>query len=120
MKSVGAPSVTREKNWDDTWRLFFGVEYNTTDWLDLRAGFVWDQEPVNDLYVDYLVPADDRYLISFGPGFKWRNWTLDLSYTYLIITDRDYVAARPKEGVLESSFSNGYAHMIGCSIGYKF
>ena len=120
VKSVGAPSVTREKNWDDTWRLFFGVEYNTTDWLDLRAGFVWDQEPVNDLYVDYLVPADDRYLISFGPGFKWRNWTLDLSYTYLIITDRDYVAARPKEGVLESSFSNGYAHMIGCSIGYKF
>lgn len=120
LNSVGSSSKTRIKNWDDTWRLFFGVEYNVTDWLDLRAGFVWDQEPVNSNYVDYLVPANDRYLISFGPGFKWRNWSLDLSYTYLIITDRDYVAARPDEGVLTSSFSNGYAHMIGCSIGYKF
>ena len=120
LKSVGSSSVTRTKNWDDTWRLFFGVEYNTTPWLDLRAGFVWDQEPVNASYVDYLVPANDRYLFSFGPGFKWRNWTLDLSYTYLMITDRDNVAANPQYKVLDSSFSNGYAHLIGCSIGYKF
>lgn len=118
--AVGRPSVTRTKNWNDVWRLYFGVEHHTTDWLDLRAGFVWDQSPIDHGYVDYLVPANDRYLISFGPGFKWRNWTLDLSYTYLIITNRDNVAARPLEGVLDSSFDNGNAHMIGCSVGYKF
>ena len=113
-------SVTKVKNWNDVLRLFLGVEYKTTDWLDLRAGFVWDQEPSDNQYVDYLVPANDRYLFSFGPGFRWRNWTLDLSYTYLLIINRTNLSARPADGFLDSDFTNGYANMIGCSIGYKF
>ncbi|HQN19864.1 MAG TPA: outer membrane protein transport protein, partial [Syntrophobacteraceae bacterium] len=89
------------------------------DWLDLRAGFAWDQEASDVQFVDYLVPANDRFLFSFGPGFHYKNWTLDLSYTYLLIVDRNDVPAHPT-GVLPSSFSNGYAHMVGCSLGYKF
>ena len=120
LSAVGRPFVTKTKDWKDVWRLFLGVEYNTTDWLDLRAGFVWDQEPTNDANMDYLVPANDRLLFSLGPGFRWKNWTLDLSYTYLHILNRDNVPARLDAGVLDSSFSNGYANMIGCSVGYKF
>ena len=113
-------TVSKTKNWNDVWRLFFGVEYKTTDWLDLRAGFVWDQEPSDNAYVDYLVPANDRYLFSFGPGFRWKNWTLDLSYTYLYIVNRNNVPARPADYIYDSDFTNGYANMVGCSIGYKF
>jgi long-chain fatty acid transport protein len=113
-------TVTKVKEWNDVLRLFLGVEYKTTDWLDLRAGFVWDQEPSDNAYVDYLVPANDRYLFSFGPGFRWRNWTLDLSYTYLYIINRNNVPARAADGIYDSDFRNGYANMIGCSIGYKF
>jgi len=78
-------SSTAEKKWHDTWRIQFGVEYKATDWLDLRAGYTFDEEPVDTEFTDYLVPANDRHLFSFGPGFYWNNFTLDLSYTYLMI-----------------------------------
>ncbi len=107
------------KDWSDVWRPFIGFEYKAADWLDLRAGYAFDQEAVNQQYADYLVPANNRHLFSFGPGFHWRNWSLDLSYTYLLITDRDDVPAH-EPGVLPSSFSNGYANMVGVSLGYKY
>jgi long-chain fatty acid transport protein len=114
-----SPTTTDVKNWHNVLRPFIGAEYKTLDWLDLRAGFAWDQEASDVQFVDYLVPANDRFLFSFGPGFHYQNWTLDLSYTYLLIVDRNDVPAHPT-GVLPSSFSNGYAHMVGCSLGYKF
>jgi long-chain fatty acid transport protein len=118
---VGSSTVTYRKDWQDVVRPFLGVEYKTTDWLDLRAGFAYDQEAINKNYVDYLVPANDRFLFSFGPGFRWQNWTLDISYTYLYIVDRTDIKARgTPDYVLPSSFSNGHANMIGCSLGYKF
>jgi long-chain fatty acid transport protein len=117
----GPTSVSYKKNWNDVFRPFLGIEYKTTDWLDLRAGFAWDQEAVNVSYADYLVPANNRYLFSFGPGFHWQNWTLDVSYTYLHIVDRNDVPARgAPDYILPSSFTNGHASMIGCSLGYKF
>lgn len=114
--------ITEPKNWHDVWRLSVGVEYKATDWLDLRAGFTWDEEPVYNDYADYLVPANDRFLFSVGPGFRWRNWTLDLSYTYLYIQDRNNVPAHGSllSPVWNSDFTNGHANLIGCSIGYKF
>jgi long-chain fatty acid transport protein len=117
----GPTSVSYTKQWQDVVRPFLGVEYKTTDWLDLRAGLAWDQEAINKNYVDYLIPANDRFLFSFGPGFRWQNWTLDVSYTYLYIVDRSGIKARgAPDYILPSSFSNGHANMVGCSLGYKF
>jgi long-chain fatty acid transport protein len=76
-------------------------------------------EAIDNAYADYLVPANNRHLFSVGTGFYWQKWTLDLSYTYDLITSRDNVPAH-ETGVLPSSFNNGKAHMIGCSLGYKF
>jgi long-chain fatty acid transport protein len=120
--ATGAPidSVTRIKDWSDTWRVAIGFEYTPVDWLDLRTGYTFDESPINNAHADYLLPANNRHLFSFGPGFRWHNWVVDLSYIYIWITDRDYVAARPEEGVLESSTEDGYAHLFGLSVSYKF
>jgi long-chain fatty acid transport protein len=114
----GGTTTTEVKNWSDVWRPFIGFEYKAANWLDLRAGYAFDQEAINNQYADYLVPANNRHLFSVGPGFHWQNWTLDLSYTYLLITNRDNV---PAHGfVLPSSFTNGYANMVGVSLSYKY
>lgn len=112
--------VTREKQWNDVWRLQFGVEYKVCDWLDLRAGYVFDEEPSDSRFADYLVPANDRHLFNFGPGFHWGNWTTDLSYTYLLIDDRDVGHSESTGFINPSEFRNGHAHLIGVSVGYKF
>lgn len=107
------------KNWDDVWRFNVGVEYAALDWLDLRLGYVFDQSPVQDETIDYMVPANDRHLLNGGLGFHWDNWIVDLNYTYLMIMDRD-IDARPADGVYEGEIDNADAHMVGLSVGYKF
>lgn len=116
---TGDVATTSVKEWNDVWRINFGVEYKLYDWLDLRAGYIYDQEPVSNAHADYLLPANDRHLFSVGPGFRWGKWTLDLSYTYDYITDRDY-AARPADFIPASKAENSQAHLFGLSVGYKF
>lgn len=107
------------KNWKDVWRFNTGVEYKALPWLDLRVGYVYDQEPTSAQYLDYLVPANDRHMFAGGVGFRWDKWTLDVSYTYLIIENRDVFDSLAR-GVLDSTFRDGNAHLIGVSVGYKF
>lgn len=116
--------TTTPKNWSDVWRFNVGLEYAALDWLDLRLGYVFDQSPLNDETIDYLVPANDRHLFNGGLGFHWDNWTVDLNYTYLMILDRDIDARnRYIDGtyeVYEGEIDNADAHMVGLSVGYKF
>jgi long-chain fatty acid transport protein len=109
----------KQKKWNDVWRVQTGVEYKALDWLDARVGYVFDQEPIPDATVDYLVPGNDRHLFSGGLGFRWQRWTADLSYIYLLIEERD-VEARQADGVLQGEFKDGHAHLFGVSLGYRF
>ena len=107
------------KKWSDTWRFQFGAEYALTDYLDLRAGYVYDQSPVNDDYEDYAVPCTDRQIVTLGAGWKISDvWTVDASYGYLWMKDRDY-EARP-DGIVELTREDAHAHMAGMSVTYKF
>lgn len=111
-------TTTSSKRWRDVWRFNVGVEYAALDWLDLRLGYVFDQSPVRDHTIDYMVPANDRHLLNGGLGFHWDNWIVDLNYTYLKIMDRN-IKGRD-DGVLKGKIRNADAHMVGMSVGYRF
>lgn len=111
-------SVSR-KEWRDTFRYQIGAEYALFDWLDLRAGFVYDQSPIAPDHADYMVPANDRKLYSGGLGFHWDQWTVDLSYIYLESANREY-NNRPDEGVYKSEAVDLETHIVGVTVGYKF
>lgn len=107
------------KNWRDVMRYSLGVEYKALPWLDLRVGYVYDEDPVQSKYADYMVPSNNRHIFSFGPGFHVGGFDIDLSYSYLMIQSRT-VSAPVTAGVYPSHFHNGDAHIVGLSIGYKF
>jgi len=111
--------VSVAKDWELTVRPQIGVEYKLTDVLALRAGYAYDQAPDPDAHADYMVPGNDRNLFSVGAGLDFGKWFCDLSYVYLFMPKRD-IEARPAEGVFESTFMNGDAHMIGASVGCRF
>jgi long-chain fatty acid transport protein len=115
----GKTQTSSIKDWNDTWRFNVGLEYALLPWMDVRLGYVYDESPVPDDSIDYMVPANDRHLFNGGLGFHWDNWTVDLNYTYLMIMDRD-IDARLKDGVLEGEIDDGHAHMLGVSVGYTF
>lgn len=113
-----APSSVTKKDWEDVFRFQLGAEYALTKEWALRAGYVFDDTPDPTEHADYIVPANDRNLFSLGVGYKKGDFFCDLAYTYLLIRDRE-VAARLADGVLPSEFTDGDAHMIGVSLGYK-
>ena len=107
-----------EKDWDDVFRYQVGMEYALNETWALRAGYVFDETPDPDRTMDYIVPANDRNLFSVAAGYQKGDFFCDLSYTYLMIVDRD-VAPRPAEGVLPGEYQDGDTHLIGISAGYK-
>jgi len=113
-------TLSERKDWHDTWRGQVGVEYRALPWLDLRAGYALENEPMPDRYADYLVPTSDRrHNFSFGPGFRWRSMTIDLSYTLAYMPDRS-VNTSLATGVLPSTYQDRLNHEVVCSLGYKF
>jgi long-chain fatty acid transport protein len=109
-----------DKNWKNTWRFQFGAEYALTDSVDLRAGYVYDQSPVNDSYEDYAVPCTDRQIVTLGAGWKINDsWVVDASYGYLWMKDREYEARVPAH-IIELDREDAHAHMAGLSVTYKF
>lgn len=105
--------------WRDVWRLGAGVEYRLTDMVDLRAGYVYDCEPVNPDRLDFLVPANDRQLYSLGVGVHDGPWQVDVSYTYLWIKGRDG-EVEGKNTIYDVRFHDGDAHLLGLSAGWEF
>jgi long-chain fatty acid transport protein len=113
-------TLSERKNWHDTWRGQLGVEYRVLPWLDLRTGYSLENEPMPDRYVDFLVPTSNRrHNFSFGPGFRWRDMTIDLSYTLVYMPDRT-VNTSLATGVLPSTFQGRLSHVLVFSLGYKF
>ena len=111
--------TSSEKNWNDVWRFNVGVEYAALDWLDLRLGYVYDNTPVPDETIDYLLPDSDRQIFSGGLGFHKDNWALDVNYSYLLFADRD-IDERLEDYVYDGKVKDADAHIAGVSFTYKF
>ena len=116
------PKSHNKKHWKDVWRLNAGVEYQALDWLALRAGYVWDQSPMESTYEDYLVPTGDRQIFSGGLGFKWEAWTLDLAYAYILPKARSYRNEQYSGGTwtVEGRTKSSNTQLFSVSLGYEF
>ncbi|MCL4503301.1 MAG: outer membrane protein transport protein [Deltaproteobacteria bacterium] len=113
-------TLSEHKDWHDTWRGQFGVEYRALSWLDLRAGYAIDEEPMPDKSADYLVPTTSlRQPYRCGTGFRWQAMTLDLAY-YLVYMPSRTVNNSQALGVLPTSFEGRVSHALVLSMGYKF
>ena len=121
MQYSGVINAKDELHYKNTWRFQLGAEYWATDWMALRAGYVYDQTPTRAGYASFMLPANDRRLFSGGLGFKWENWTADLSFMYITTKERKNVSMTdPIVGGLDVDFKNGQTWASGLSIGYKF
>jgi long-chain fatty acid transport protein len=113
-------TLSEPKDWHNTWRGQLGVEYKALSWLDLRAGYAFENEPMPDRYADYLVPStDNRHNFSVGTGFHWRAMTLDLAYVMVLMMDRTVNNSRTT-GVVPSDFQGRLSHVVVMSLAYKF
>ena len=115
----GVDKLQSEKKWHDTWRLSFGADWKVAEEWTLRAGYTWDQSPINGKFVDYLVPGDNRHILALGAGWAREAWSVELSYFYEIVDNYD-VTGRPRNGVYDGSFRGASGHAVAITAGYAF
>nr|WP_245168238.1 OmpP1/FadL family transporter [Desulfobaculum xiamenense] len=114
------PTTSSTKDWNDAFRVQLGAEYAYSDALALRCGYVFDQSPISADHAEYMLPTGDRHLFSVGSGYRFNeNWTLDLSYTYLIAENRSF-DNRPAEGIYSGEAHDTFTHLVGVTVGYDF
>jgi len=111
-------TTIKPKYWRNVWRFQLGTEYMATKWLALRAGLVWDQDPIRKGYEDYMLPTNDRKIVSTGFGIIDGKYTYDFSLACVINNDRSINANSNILGATHVTQSRAY--MAGFSLGYKF
>lgn len=122
--SAGGPGLMGDhehnsKQYQDAYRVGIGVEYTLTDAIKIRGSFIYDKSPLNQEFMDVMLPVDDRYIIGTGAGFKLsENTILDLSYSVLFATTLDgHAAYLPAYKV---HYGSATSHLMGLSFRYKF
>lgn len=116
-------SVTQD--WSDTWALSFGADYALGEKTELRAGFTFDETPVNDAFAGPRIPDTDRYWVTVGLTRQLgARLSADLAAGYVFSADRvvDLSGTAP-EDLLRGSLSTTLSvttYVAGGRLRYAF
>ena len=112
----GTSSHDLPLEWEDVWRFSVGGEYQATDDLALRLGYVFDMDPSSEERGTTMLPGGDRHIIGLGFGYRiWDELRLDIGYNLVKMVESD----REIDGH-PFNVSNAYSHMLSASLSYNF
>jgi long-chain fatty acid transport protein len=118
---------TDPKMWHNTFCLRLGGQYKLSDQWKVRAGYLYDQNPVNEEHFETRIPDSDRQGISIGAGFTSSKISVDIAYMYLMFNKRtisnsqadDFANPFTPSNSLNGTYKSN-AQLAGVTIGYKF
>jgi len=109
------------KDWHDSLAYGIGAEYNATDKLDLRGGYIFVENPIPSANFETALPDSDRHGITLGAGYKLNDEvTIDAAYFGVVFVGRDVTndvrtAAPDIDGKYE-----GYTNIFSVGFTYKY
>lgn len=117
--------TSSERLYKDVWIARLGAEYKYSKNLDIRAGFLYDKNPVEDKKLDPTLPDSDRLGFSAGLGYRLTDAiSIDLAYLFLRFMERTITDSG--ESYSGSGFApmngtyNSYANLFSLTFNYKF
>jgi len=101
----GADDAVTTLDWDDTWRLSMGFNYDPSEKWNHRFGFAYDESPIpNETLRTVRVPGNDRWWLALGTTYKINDaFSLTGGYAHLFISN----AAIAKEGLVAEEVTRG-------------
>jgi long-chain fatty acid transport protein len=87
--SGNAAQTQRENlNFEDSWRIGLGANYQYSPELKLRMGVAYDKTPVQDGTRLFRLPDQDRTWLAFGAKWQFnKQGSLDIGYAHLFVKD---------------------------------
>lgn len=117
-------SYDERLKFDNAFRYGMGTEYDFTDWLQGRLGYVYDLDPSHEKHGTTMLPAGDRHIAASGLGFKLSdNLRLDVGLSFIFmerssrdIRDRNY----PLRPVNHWECRNSFSYLVSAGVTYNF
>lgn len=78
--SVLLPFDSVPQGWRDTITIGFGGDYDVSDTLTLRAGYVWLESPVPPETLAPTIPDTHRHILNVGFGYEYKKHKFDVAY----------------------------------------
>ncbi|WP_010254973.1 OmpP1/FadL family transporter [Myroides injenensis] len=117
-KSVNA------RNYKDSSTYRLGAQYTVNDQLSLRAGWYYDESPVQPGYFAPETPRNDSRAYTGGLTYKFKNGiAIDLVYSYLHFSDTNSSYSYYNEDGQNVSFGGTYKSAVtsgGIGVSYSF
>lgn len=100
------------ENWKDTWQANVGVIWQATPQWAFKAGYAFDESPVNKNFRTARIPSGDRQWLTLGTQYANRRsgWTLDVAAGVLLFDD---VAVDEQEYTVDNEPAAGDARFQG-------
>jgi long-chain fatty acid transport protein len=122
-KSMSSSSTT-VRDYKNTFIGRVGAEFLASDAIALRAGVLYDKNPVKDELLDASLPDADRIGISAGFGYKIsKNIAIDVAYLFLSFADRtitnSIVDENPLLGTKMDGTYKSSANLVSLSVSYS-
>ncbi len=108
------------QDYKDTFILRLGAEYQFSDVLALRAGYGYDQSPLQDEHLSATLPGANRNNVALGMGYTLGNMDIDLAYFVVLFAERTSENAEPAYAGLLNGDYDTTAHIFNVSVGYRF
>ena len=100
----------------------FGAEYQVNEQMTARMGYLYDESPLHDDYIDFSLPGNDRHLITCGFGFKYKQFIIDGHYGLVICIDRDNLPNLNPNAFIDYEWQHrsSKTHQLGFNVSYTF
>jgi len=112
------------KLWRNAFSFRFGADCVLNDSWSLRAGYVFDESPVNKDTLAPELPDADRHMLMVGAGWKRRHIGIDAAYSYVHAdssrTGSGVVNANPPLTLGAAGTYHSAAHLFALSVSYLF
>ena len=120
-------SYSEKLKFDNAFRYGMGTEYDFTDWLQGRLGYVYDLDPSHEKHGTTMLPAGDRHIAATGLGFKLSdNLRLDvgLSFIFMERSSRDiHDRNAAKLSIARQNHwecRNSFSYLVSAGLTYNF
>jgi long-chain fatty acid transport protein len=117
---------TLSYNFQDTYRVGLGANYQYNDQVKTRFGIAYDKAPVKSApYRSMTLPDSDRMWLSFGGNYALsKASSLDFGYSHIFFKDaRTAAPVTSSLGVLQTingKWDNNSANLLSASYNHNF
>ena len=105
------------RKYEDAMIFRVGAQYSYSEMFDFRAGFYYDQSPIQDEYFNPETPNSDNIGLTLGlSGHIGEHFGFDASFLYIIGTERESEYQPANFGGTYASRSS----IVGLGVNYNF